>query len=364
MHNLKALEASYQDVTALNDKLNQMNLELVAKHKAVMKKERRYRVLIEHMKQGIFIFEEKSGEVGGQNDFELIDMNSAMKQILSEITAITGLDNINDLQMIKEIKLLMALSKKGTKLFTDSITKRYYQIEHEHLTDREFMVCVTDKTQLYEKFENRRKQMWDLVSSMGKLVEKRDLYTAEHQKKVAALAVRIAVEMGLSSWRIESIYLASLVHDIGKISIPSEILVKPDRLAEIEYELMKTHVMSGYDILSNVHTSTPLADIVKQHHERLDGSGYPLGLKGDEMSLEAKIVAVADVFEAINSHRPYRPSLGMSFALRHLNEFKGRLYDERAVEICTELSNRTPWTLNDVEQYFENLVITSNVSPE
>jgi putative nucleotidyltransferase with HDIG domain len=287
-----------------------------------------------------------------------------MKRIISEALDLSGAGAMDQLKMVQEIKAHMAETRKGAKFYLDVDMKKYFEIEHELLMDNEFMVCVTDRTQLFEKFENQRKQMWDLVSSMGKLVEKRDLYTAEHQRKVAALAVRIAAEMGLDRWRIESIYLASLVHDIGKISIPSEILVKPDTLAAIEYELMKTHVMTGYDILSNVHTATPLADIVKQHHERLDGSGYPLGLTGDAMSLEAKIVAVADVFEAITSHRPYRPSLGSAFARSHLSEYRGIWYDATAVDVCLALSILPAWTLDDVEHYFEALTLTENLELE
>ncbi|MBS7526171.1 PocR ligand-binding domain-containing protein [Fusibacter paucivorans] len=356
MQGYEELEASYQDVSELNDQLNKINLELSDKNRIVEQSERRYRVLIEHMRQGIFIFETDYGDASEAEDYRVIDMNPAMMQILKEMRE--TYDNLQTVQtetlpLMRFIKRYLSAVDKESKYFLDEAHKKYYEVEYERLTKCEMMVCVTDKTEIFEKFENQRKQMWELVSSMGKLVEKRDLYTADHQKKVAALAARIAVNMGLSRWQVESVYLASLVHDIGKVSIPSEILVKPDKLTSIEYELMKTHVMTAYDILSSVYFSTPIAEIVKQHHERLDGSGYPAGLKGEALMIEARIVAVADVYEAINSHRPYRPSLGKAYALEHLNTHKGSLYDCDAVDVCTRIASLTPWTLDDVEKYFQ-----------
>ena len=131
--------------------------------------------------------------------------------------------------------------------------------------------------------------------------------------------------------------MASVIHDLGKIMIPSEILCKPGRLNPLEYELIKNHVQAGYDILKQIEFPWPLADIILQHHERLDGSGYPNSLKGDEIMLAPRILAVADVFETIASHRPYRPSLGLPHALNELRENRGKLYDNQVVDICLSL---------------------------
>jgi HD-GYP domain-containing protein (c-di-GMP phosphodiesterase class II) len=219
MQGYEELEASYQDVSELNDQLNKINLELSDKNRIVAQSERRYRVLIEHMRQGIFIFE--TDEIGA-DAYRIIDMNPAMERI---VNAMKDCENDGDavetdsLPLMHFIRQHLDAASKSSKYFLDEQHKKYYEIEYERLTPREVMVCITDKTEIFEKFENQRKQMWELVSSMGKLVEKRDLYTADHQKKVAALAARIAVNMGLGRWRVESVYLASLVHDIGKVSI-------------------------------------------------------------------------------------------------------------------------------------------------
>jgi len=151
------------------------------------------------------------------------------------------------------------------------------------------------------------------------------------------LACAIATEMGLPDERIEGIYIAGLLHDIGKIAIPAEILNKPTKLTEAESNLIKTHPQVGYDILKNIEFSEPIAQIVLQHHEMMDGSGYPQGLKGKEILLEARILAVADVVEAISSHRPYRPALGLDKALEEIAQNKGTLYDPKVVDTCLKL---------------------------
>ncbi|NTV79286.1 MAG: HD-GYP domain-containing protein [Clostridiales bacterium] len=204
-----------------------------------------------------------------------------------------------------------------------------------------------------EQYEKQRRQTWELVIAMGNMIEKRDLYTADHQRKVAVLATAIAIQMDLSMERVESIFIAGLLHDIGKISIPSELLTKPDCLTEIEYELMKTHVQGTYDILKSISFALPIKEIAYQHHERLDGSGYPGNLKGEEIIYEAKILAVADVYEAITSHRPYRPSLGADYALKHLKDNSGILYDAKAVEVCLEVALTNEWNIPRIEKYLK-----------
>jgi hemerythrin-like metal-binding protein/putative nucleotidyltransferase with HDIG domain len=167
--------------------------------------------------------------------------------------------------------------------------------------------------------------------------EMRDPYTVGHEKRVANLAVAIAQEMGLVKHVIEGIRVGASLHDVGKISIPAEILGKPVKLSAIEYEMIKTHSAAGYDILKDVVFPWPVDKIALQHHERLDGSGYPNGLRGNEILLEARIVAVADVVEAMNSHRPYRPGLGINAALDEIMRGRGTLYDPDVVDVCIKL---------------------------
>lgn len=175
------------------------------------------------------------------------------------------------------------------------------------------------------------------VPVMTLVFETRDPYTADHEKRVAKLAAAIAVEMGLSENQVEGIRLAGGIHDLGKISVPADILNKPARLSEIEYSLIKIHPEAGYNILKDIDIPSPIALIVLQHHERLDGSGYPGGLKDGDIIPEARIMAVADVVEAIASYRPYRPTLGIDKALDEISKNRGVLYDSQVVDACLTL---------------------------
>jgi putative nucleotidyltransferase with HDIG domain len=175
------------------------------------------------------------------------------------------------------------------------------------------------------------------IYTISKIIETRDPYTAGHQNIVSQFAVAIAQEMKLPEDKIEGMRIAALVHDIGKISIPAEILSKPSKLNEMEFSLIKNHPKTGYDILKTIDFPWPVAKIVLQHHEKIDGSGYPQGLKGEKILLEAKIMAVADVVEAMFSHRPYRPSLGIDKALKEISQNKGILYDPEVVHACLKL---------------------------
>ncbi len=192
---------------------------------------------------------------------------------------------------------------------------------------RQFQMIYQDITERKQNFERMRKALGATVQSISRTVEMKDPYTSGHQQRVSDLARSIATEMGLSADRRDFIRTASSIHDIGKISIPSEILSKPTKLTDLEFSLIKTHSQSGYDILKDIEFPWPVADVVLQHHERMDGSGYPQGLKGDDILLEARILAIADVVEAIASHRPYRPALGIDVALEEIRKNKGILYD-------------------------------------
>ncbi|MGZ4959036.1 MAG: HD-GYP domain-containing protein [Methylomonas sp.] len=188
-----------------------------------------------------------------------------------------------------------------------------------------------------ERTGELKENLLEFVTAIASTIEARDPYTAGHQRRVANLATAIAKELKLPEDQIEGLNLASVVHDIGKIRVPAEILSKPGRLDELEFSLIKRHSTTGYEILKSIHFPWPLAQIVLQHHERLDGSGYPHGLKNDEILLEARIVAVADVVEAMVSHRPYRAGLGTDAALEEISRHRGAIYDATVVDACLKL---------------------------
>jgi PAS domain S-box-containing protein/putative nucleotidyltransferase with HDIG domain len=203
------------------------------------------------------------------------------------------------------------------------------------------MQDVSEKKRDEERIQRYVKQLehafMNTIEVATTLLEMRDPYTAGHEKRVAQIAVAIATELGMDAHRIEGLRVGGYIHDIGKIIVPAEILTKPGRLTAAEYELVKGHPQAGYDILKNVDFPWPVADIAYQHHERMDGSGYPRGLKGEEILLEARITAVADVVETMASHRPYRPGLGLEHALAEIEGGSGTLYDPVIVDICLRL---------------------------
>ncbi len=182
-----------------------------------------------------------------------------------------------------------------------------------------------------------RKSLEDSIQAIAATVEMRDPYTSGHQKRVAELAMALAREMGLSEEQIHGLHLAGVVHDLGKISVPAEILAKPGKLTPIEFMLIQGHAQAGYEILKDIEFPWPIATIVWQHHERFDGSGYPRGLKGEDILLESRIMAVADVVEAMASHRPYRPTLGIDVALQEIERGRGIKYDPAVADACLKL---------------------------
>jgi PAS domain S-box-containing protein len=202
--------------------------------------------------------------------------------------------------------------------------------------------------QLQRTIGSLRKAIGSTIQVMVSAVEIRDPYTAGHQLRVAGLASAIATEIGLPQDRIDGIRMAGPIHDIGKLSVPVEILSKPKKLTEIEFSLIKEHSQKGYEMLKDVDSPWPLAQIVYQHHERMDGSGYPRNLKGDEILMEARIMAIADVVESMASHRPYRPALGLNAALEEIEINKGTLYDADVVDACLRLFREKGFQLESI----------------
>ena len=257
--------------------------------------------------------------------------------------------NINSsmaIPLIFDSSVTLALSVYSSQVnaFTPDVVRLFEDLARElvvGINAKRITVAYHNEAKKYHEETLRYKGVLEqTIAALATTIAKRDPYTAEHQRRVADYAVDVAVKLGWDLDRSESVYLAGLVHDIGKITVPSEILNKPGKLLPIEFELVKLHAMTGFDILSSIDFPWRLAEITRQHHERLDGSGYPDGLKGDEILLESQVVAVADIFEAMLSHRPYRPALGREAAITELRRLREGLLDPEIVDVAIEVFQR------------------------
>ncbi len=203
---------------------------------------------------------------------------------------------------------------------------------------------ITSRKLAEEELSQLKKTLEGVINAISSTVEMREPCSKDHQKRVSKLAGTIANEMGFTQDAIKNLVIAGLIHDIGKISIPAEILNKPAQLSEMEFSLVRTHALAGYNIVKTSGLSYPVSEVVLQHHERLNGSGYPTGLKGVEILLESRILAVADVVEAIVSNRPYRLALGINAGLTEIKKNKGILYDTDVVNVCLKLFQEKQFT--------------------
>jgi putative nucleotidyltransferase with HDIG domain len=214
---------------------------------------------------------------------------------------------------------------------TAALTKLNDQLKQE-IAERKLA-----EERLQQSYAKLQKNLDEIVHAMSLTVEKRDPYTAGHQKRTTELAMALAGEMGLSEHQIKGIQMAALIHDIGKISIPAEILSKPGKLSEVEMQMVRRHPQTAFEILKEIDFPWPVDLIVLQHHEKMDCSGYPQGLAGEDILLEARILCIADVVESIESHRPYRPGLGIDKALEEISNNRGILFDQDVVDACLRL---------------------------
>ena len=313
--------------------------------------EEKYRTILENIEDGYY-------EVDLAGNFTFF--NDSMCRILGyNKEEMMGINNRQYTDKENSKKLFQAFNEvyktgKAAKGFDWQIirkdgTKRYIEASVSSVKDSSGKVAgfrgivqdITERKMAEEKLqqtlESLKRAVGTTIQVLVSMLESRDPYTAGHQSRVADIARAIATEIGLANEIIEGIRMAGCIHDIGKISIPGEILSKPTKLTDIEFSLVKEHPQSGYEMLKNVESPWPLAQIVQQHHERIDGSGYPNKLKGDEIIIEARIMAVADVVEAMSSHRPYRASLGIDSALEEIEKNKGILYDDTVADACLRL---------------------------
>jgi PAS domain S-box-containing protein len=284
------------------------------------------------------------------NGYLLVDMQGSLLEVNQTYCRMSGytdqellgmhIPDLDDKEMLSDTAShIQKIMEQGTDRFESRHRRKDgslfdVEVSVQYRTNKggQFVVFLQDISDRKTFVDKLQKTVVGTVNTIALIVEARDPYTSGHQKRVAEISVAIAKELGLPEEQIQGIYFSSLIHDLGKIQVPSEILSKPGKLTRLEFELIKTHSEVGYELLKGIEFPWPIAEIVYQHHERENGSGYPRKLKGKRIIIEAKIIALADVIEAISSHRPYRPALGIDFALDEINKNKGILYDPDIVE--------------------------------
>ena len=234
----------------------------------------------------------------------------------------------------------MVVLSRFAALANTALTHQKLAAMVHHVQDE----CKRIEEELRRKNEQLQENFIAMINALASAIEMRDPYTAAHQRWVTQLACVIAGEMGLTKDQVEGLQMAGLIHDIGKMNVPTEFLIKPGLLSEIEYEAIKVHPQSGYDIVKQIDFPWPVAQIILQHHERMDGSGYPQGCSGSEILLEARILAVADVVEAMASHRPYRDAHGLELAMGEISRNRGSLYDPETVDACLRVFKEERFT--------------------
>ena len=254
--------------------------------------------------------------------------NTTYQKLLCAQKPINGLESICQGKSGQRV----VLENNAVPIFNDQGNFLGYRGIARDITERKVAMEALKKSR-----DDLHASLEETITSLASTAEKRDPYTAGHQLRVDLLACAIAKEMGLPSRQIEGLHIAALLHDIGKITLPSEYLAKPTKLTKEETAVIRCHTEVGYEILKNIHFSWPVAEIVYQHHEHLDGSGYPRALTDKDILLEAKILVVADVVEAMSSHRPYRPSLGIAAALDEIRSGRGTRYHAPSVDACVHL---------------------------
>jgi len=329
--------------------------ERVQAEEALRESEARYRTLVENANEGIVVVQDglikftnpKFRELSGCTESDLACKH--FTEFLHPEERAAALERYQKRmkgETVPSVYSFRAIDKQGKVRWVES--KAVLITWEGKPAVLNFLSDITDRVQAQEErrrnFERLRKLLEETVATLAATVELKDPYTAGHQRRVSQLACAIAKELGLPEERIEGLRLAAVVHDIGKMAVPTEILSKPGHLNKLEFDMVKNHPTAGYELLKHIEFPWPVAKIVLQHHERLDGSGYPQGLKGEEILLEARILAVADVVEAMSSHRPYRAALGLEKALEEIERGKGTHYDPQVVDACVRLFKEKGFT--------------------
>jgi len=243
--------------------------------------------------------------------------------------------SLSKVEILAENKRLVELVQDKNK----ELTQLNKKLERKAMEKTKDLLIQTEK--LKDSYRKSQIILDGIVKTLSKIIETRDPYTSGHEDQVAKIACKIAREMKLPEEQVAFIHIAATLHDIGKISVPSEILTKPSALSNLEREIIKTHCKVANDVLVNIEFPYPVAEVIYQHHERIDGSGYPRGLKGEQIALEARIIGVADVIDAMASYRPYRPALGVDAAIEEIIKHKGITYDPTVVDACLKVYKKT-----------------------
>jgi PAS domain S-box-containing protein/putative nucleotidyltransferase with HDIG domain len=320
------------------------------------KSEEKYRTLFEDSRDAIYLNDKEGGLIDfNRSTLDLFGYSGEEMLGINTKSVFVNPDEYQRLQYeiaqkgsVREFEARLC-KKDGTKidcLITSTVRlARDKSIVGYQGIIRDISELASNRKQLEKTLKELRKALGGTIEAMALTVETRDPYTAGHQRRVSNLARSIATEMGVSEDQIQGIRMAGVIHDVGKISVPGEILSKPGKIGTNEFEIIKEHPQVGYNILKTVDFPWPIAQIVLQHHERMGGSGYPDGISGDNILIEARILAVADVVEAMASHRPYRPALGIDIALREISKNRGSSYDLNVVDACLRLFNEGGYRL-------------------
>ena len=315
---------------------------------ALRESEERFRAMVEQSISGIYILQDgmltyvnpRLAEIGGYEPHELVG-KPVLDLVPPELRARLELEMAQRLRGTAEVgQYTLTLRRKDGSPVDVAIHATRAVVEGkpaiigivQDVSERKVAEQVTQRHAL-----QLETALIETIEAVATMVELKDPYTAGHERSVGDIAAAIGQELGLDSEQVKGLRYAGYVHDIGKIAIPTELLSKPGKLTLHEFELIKTHAQQGYDVLKDIKFPWPIARAILEHHERLDGSGYPRALKGDEISLEARILAVADTVEAMSSHRPYRPALGLDAALREIEAQAGKRYDPRVAAACLRL---------------------------
>jgi putative nucleotidyltransferase with HDIG domain/PAS domain S-box-containing protein len=311
----------------------------------LIKAAKEWRATFDAMKEAISVTD-LEGRILRSNKTMSVMVNKNFNQILGD-TCHDLLSDIEHPQDICPLEIARLSKKREIRIFKNKdkflecIVDPILDEKHNVTGTVHLLTDITDikksEEEIKESLSRIKRTFEQTIKAFSLLVEVRDPYTAGHQKRVSEIAVAIAKDLGLTVEAIESIRLASLIHDIGKISIPASILSKPGTLTDIERTIIETHPATGYDIVKEIDFPYPIAKIILQHHEKINGSGYPGGLKGDDIMLEAKIIAISDVIEAISSHRPYREAHTIKESFDEISNNKGILYDPNVVDSCIRL---------------------------